>query len=105
MFRTDTNISVQPLIIKPEMSSTPTYLDGLRRLIALKTESDTGANYKNSENDERVGRLQDNECCILTENANANNNNNNNNNKNNNNGYGDIDLTKHKNTKHFEPQL
>jgi hypothetical protein len=38
------------------MSSTPTDLDGLRRLIALKTsQSETGANDKNSDV-ERVGK-------------------------------------------------
>jgi hypothetical protein len=35
--RTGKNISVQPLIIKPGMLSIPTDLDGLRRLIALKS--------------------------------------------------------------------
>jgi hypothetical protein len=39
------------------MSSTPTDLDGLRDLIALKTpQSETGANHKNSKYDERVGK-------------------------------------------------
>jgi hypothetical protein len=37
-----TNISVEPLIIKPWMSSTTTDFDGLRHLIALKiSESET----------------------------------------------------------------
>jgi hypothetical protein len=36
------------------MSSTPTDLDGLKRLIALKiSEWETGAKGKNSEDDER----------------------------------------------------
>jgi hypothetical protein len=44
-------------MIKPGMTSTPTDLDGLRRLIALKTsESETGANDKNSDDVERVGK-------------------------------------------------
>jgi hypothetical protein len=39
------------------MSLTPADLDGLRRLIALKTsESETGAKDKNSEDDKRVGK-------------------------------------------------
>jgi hypothetical protein len=41
------------------MSSTPTDLDGLRRLIALRTsEYETGVKDKNSE-DKLVRRLQD----------------------------------------------
>jgi hypothetical protein len=36
MFRTGTNISVQHLITKLAMSSSPTDLDGPRRLRALK---------------------------------------------------------------------
>jgi hypothetical protein len=39
------------------MLSTPTDLDVLRRLTALKTsESETGAKDKNSEDNERVGK-------------------------------------------------
>jgi hypothetical protein len=39
------------------MSSAPTDLHGLSRLIALKTsESETGAKDKDSEGDERVGK-------------------------------------------------
>jgi hypothetical protein len=53
---TGTNISVQPLTIKPGMSLVPTDLDGLRRLIALNTsESETGARNKHSEDDEKGG--------------------------------------------------
>jgi hypothetical protein len=38
------------LIINPGMSSTPTDLDGLRRLMALETsESETGAEGRDSE--------------------------------------------------------
>jgi hypothetical protein len=41
--------------MKPEMSSTPTDLNGLRGLVALKTsESETGAEAKNSEDVEKV---------------------------------------------------
>jgi hypothetical protein len=41
------------------MSSTPTDLDGLRRLIALKTsESETGANDKNSDDNNKITHLQ-----------------------------------------------
>jgi hypothetical protein len=36
-FKTGTKMSVHPLIINPGMSSTPTDLDGLRRLMALET--------------------------------------------------------------------
>jgi hypothetical protein len=39
------------------MSSTPTDLEDIRLLIALETsESETGANGKNSEDDEMVGK-------------------------------------------------
>jgi hypothetical protein len=39
------------------ISSSPTDLDGLRRLIALITsESETDAEFKNSEDDKRVGK-------------------------------------------------
>jgi hypothetical protein len=51
------------------MSSTPTNLDAVRRLIALiEHESKTEATDNNSKDDERVGRLQDKNTCILTEN-------------------------------------
>jgi hypothetical protein len=51
------------------MSPTSTDLDGLRRLIAIKTsESGTGARDKNSD-DERVGRRHGKDFCILTENS------------------------------------
>jgi hypothetical protein len=52
-----TNISVQPLIMNPGTSSSPTDFDGLRRLMALITsESLTGVKVKNSEEDKRVGK-------------------------------------------------
>jgi hypothetical protein len=52
-----TNITVQPLMMNPGISSSPTDLDGLRRLIALTTsESVTGAKGKNSEDDKRAGK-------------------------------------------------
>jgi hypothetical protein len=52
-----TNISVQPLIIKPCMSSTTADFDGLRHLIALKiSESETGAKDKNSEDKKWLGK-------------------------------------------------
>jgi hypothetical protein len=41
--------------MNPEMSSSPTDLDGLRRLMAFITsESETGAKVKNSEEDNRT---------------------------------------------------
>jgi hypothetical protein len=50
--RIGTNISVQPLIMNPGISSTPTDLDGLRRLMALIiSESETDVKGKNSEGD------------------------------------------------------
>jgi hypothetical protein len=69
--RTGSNVSVQPLIIKPGMSSTPTDLDDLMCLIALKTsESQTGTKETNSEHDERVGKITgQHNCCILIENS------------------------------------
>jgi hypothetical protein len=52
-----TNISVQPLIMNPGMSSSPTDLDGLRRLMALiKSESETDAEVRCSEDDKCVGK-------------------------------------------------
>jgi hypothetical protein len=63
MLRTVTNISVQPSIIKPGMSSTPTDLHDLRRLIALKTsKSEIGAKYINSKDDKRVGKTYFQNC-------------------------------------------
>jgi hypothetical protein len=51
-----TNISVQPLIMNPGMSSSPTDVDGIRRLMALITsKSEPDAEVKNSEDDKRVG--------------------------------------------------
>jgi hypothetical protein len=49
------------------MCSRPTDIDGLRCLRALKT-SELGMGDKNSENYERERRLQENDCCKLTEN-------------------------------------
>jgi hypothetical protein len=52
-----TNISVQPLIMNPGMSSTPRDLDGRRRLMALIiSDSETDAKGKNSEDYRRVGK-------------------------------------------------
>jgi hypothetical protein len=43
--------------MNPRMSSTPTDLDGLRRLMTIIiSESETDANGKNSEDDKRVGK-------------------------------------------------
>jgi hypothetical protein len=43
--------------MNPGMSSSPTDLDGLRRLMALITsESETGDKVKNSEEDKKVGK-------------------------------------------------
>jgi hypothetical protein len=54
MFETVTKISEQPFITKLGMSSSPTDLDGLRRLRALQmSSSEIGANDKNSEDCER----------------------------------------------------
>jgi hypothetical protein len=55
--RIGTNISVQPLIINPGMSSSPIDLDGLKCLMALITsESETYTKVKNLEDDKRVGK-------------------------------------------------
>jgi hypothetical protein len=55
--RIGTNISIQSLIMNPGMSSTPTDLDGFRRLMALLTsESETDPEDRNSEDDKRVGK-------------------------------------------------
>jgi hypothetical protein len=58
--RTGINILVQPLIMKPVMSSTPTDSDGLRPLIRVTSktsESETGAKDKNLDDDERAGKI------------------------------------------------
>jgi hypothetical protein len=40
------------------VSSSPTYSDGLRHLKAVKlSQSKTGGKHKNSENDEKVGKI------------------------------------------------
>jgi hypothetical protein len=68
--RTGTNMSVHHLIIKPELSSTPTHIDGLRHLIALNiSESETGAKDETSEGDEMVGKTTGEDCCIQPANA------------------------------------
>jgi hypothetical protein len=52
------------------MSSRPTDLDGLRRLMALIiSESETDAKVKNSEDEKVWGRQQDKDCCTLIKNA------------------------------------
>jgi hypothetical protein len=55
--RIGTNISEQPLIINPGMSSTSADLDGLSRLTALTmSESERDAKGKDSEDDKMVGK-------------------------------------------------
>jgi hypothetical protein len=50
------------------MPPTPTDLDGLGDLIALKTpQSETGANDKIQNTTKVWGRQQGRDCCILTE--------------------------------------
>jgi hypothetical protein len=51
-----TNMSVQTLVTKPDIPSTPTYLDWLRRLTVSKIfYSEKGD--KDSEDDEKVGKI------------------------------------------------
>jgi hypothetical protein len=59
------------LITKPGMLSRPTDLDGLRRLMAVKTsESEIGGNdRKPDEDDGREGRPLERDCYILIENG------------------------------------
>jgi hypothetical protein len=55
--RMGTNMSVHPLMTNPGISSTPTDLDGLKHLVALRTsESEIEAEGKNSQNSERLGK-------------------------------------------------
>jgi hypothetical protein len=55
--RTGTKISEQPLIKKLGMPSSPTDLDGLRRLRALQmSSSEIGANDRHSEDCEGEGK-------------------------------------------------
>jgi hypothetical protein len=49
-------MSLQPLIIKPGMSSTPTDLDGLRRLRDLKPSVSERIAKDESSEEERVGK-------------------------------------------------
>jgi hypothetical protein len=63
-------ISEQPFITKLRMSSSPTNLDGLRRLRALQmSSSEIGAFDKNSEDCEREGNTPVQGFCRLTGNA------------------------------------